>query len=67
MSEVLDFQPAALRTPSEPLSVEVEDEAPASTHLATVLTRTLSERGLDRMSASGIESCLCTAALTAHI
>lgn len=35
--------------------------------LANVVSTTLAERGLDRMTSAKIESQLCTSALTAHI
>lgn len=35
--------------------------------LGQIMTKSLPDRGLDRMTATGVESVLCTSALTAHI
>jgi hypothetical protein len=46
--------------------LSVEARTPRA-QLSAVLTTTLPEHGLDRMTPRKIESVLCTSALTAHI
>ena len=65
MTTPASVRPAAVS--SEANSSRPKQMATTAVEADSAMVRTLPELGLDRMTQSGIESQLCTSALTAHL
>lgn len=52
---------------AQPTSTAAPAEPPTTSHLTEVMTRTLPQGGIDRMTEERIEEILAVPALTAHL